>query len=151
MQNIGGLKSVCVELRTVTVNGDAVHLAMLGEVIRNGVMLGAPVVPEGHRVLFPAEAALEFRLLHMLMQEGEQRVALHLLQVLDMGGEAGIDEAAYMLAHMVSPPVSGMILACRTEPIGGSSMKVTSVCQLLRSGLRLGPCSMTMISGCSSL
>jgi hypothetical protein len=46
--------------------------------------------------------------------------------------------AACVLAKTVSPPRSGMISAFRIEIAGGVSMKVTSVCQPSRRGLRAG-------------
>src|SRR5258708_8948731 len=72
-------------------------------VVERGAMHDAAVVPEGDRVVIPAEAALEFRRLDVTHQHLEQRVALVLLQALDALGEAAIDEQALSARHRMRP------------------------------------------------
>src|SRR5690242_13058779 len=62
--------------RTVTVDGDAMHDPLLAVVIVDRVMLDAAIVPECDCVRAPSEAAGEFRLCRMAIEEIEQRRAL---------------------------------------------------------------------------
>jgi hypothetical protein len=50
-------------------------------------MLRAPVVPERHRVLPPAEAALEVASLNMAKEEAQNRVSLCLRETYEAGGK----------------------------------------------------------------
>ncbi|MHC2381790.1 hypothetical protein ACVIHA_006188 [Bradyrhizobium liaoningense] len=54
-------------------------------------MLGAAVVPEGDGVLGPAEAALEQRVLGVLVEISQHRIALVARDAVDVAGEAAVD------------------------------------------------------------
>ena len=56
-------------LRVRVDDGDALHLALVGEEVCDRVMLARPVVPEGDGVLLPVEAALVLRVGAVLEEE----------------------------------------------------------------------------------
>src|SRR5580704_9130605 len=60
--------------------------AGVGPVVPQRAVLGAAVVPERHRVLGPAEAALEQRIFHVLVEIGQDRVALVARDAVDVAG-----------------------------------------------------------------
>ena len=66
-------------------------------------MLRAPVVPERHRVLAPAETALELGRRAVLHHKREQRVALGLLELLEAGREPFIYVERLTAGHRMSP------------------------------------------------
>ena len=57
-------------------DGDPLHHPLRREVVRDGVVLGRPVVPERHRTHGPSEPALVLRAARLLEQPGEQPVAV---------------------------------------------------------------------------
>ena len=81
---------------------DAVALAPVRPVVPHRPVLGAAVVPERHRVRLPAEAALEQRVLHVLVEPGQDAVALVARDAEDAGGEAAVDVQRL-------PPVTGWV------------------------------------------
>src|SRR5439155_12730326 len=60
-------------------------------VVPHRTVLGAAVVPERNRVLAPAEAALEQRVLRMLVEIGQDGIALVAGDTDDEAGEAAVD------------------------------------------------------------
>ena len=75
----------------VSGDGDPGAGAGLGVVVPHRVVLHAAVVPEGDRVLAPAEAALEVRVRDVLEQEVEEGAALALGDPEDPPGEGPVD------------------------------------------------------------
>ena len=66
------------------------QLAVLREEVAHRVVLGGAVVPHGQRARCPAQAGLELRHLGQGKQLGQQGVALHARQALDVAGEGGV-------------------------------------------------------------
>src|SRR5262245_40222839 len=66
--------------------------ARLRVIVPECLVLDAAVVPEGDRMLLPAEADLEFLARAVLAQELENRAALLVRQPIDVGGEMTVDE-----------------------------------------------------------
>src|SRR5215470_18874582 len=77
-------------IRSVADDGDAFHDAHLGPVVRARVVLRRAVVPEGDRVLPPAEAHLVLGMAGLVVENGEQAAALVRLEALDVAGEAAV-------------------------------------------------------------
>src|SRR6267378_3815640 len=68
-------------------------------VIPHRAVLGAAVVPERDRVLGPAEAALEQRILGVLIKIGQHRVALVAGNADQEAGEAAVDVERLVAGH----------------------------------------------------
>src|SRR3954470_22388383 len=77
--------------RAFALHRDTVAVAPVRPVVPHRPVLGAAVVPEGDRVRLPAEAALEQRVLHVLVEPGQDAVALVARDAEDAGGEAAVD------------------------------------------------------------
>src|SRR5450432_1329714 len=69
---------------------DAIAAAGMGPVVPHGAVLDAAIVPEGDRVLLPAEAALEQRILHVLIEVVQDSVALVARHADQAAGEAAV-------------------------------------------------------------
>src|SRR5476651_1766274 len=65
-----------VSVRPVACDRDAIAAAGVGPVVPHGTVLDAAIVPEGDGILLPAEAALEQRVLHVLVEVVENPIAL---------------------------------------------------------------------------
>src|SRR5205823_1381791 len=74
--------------RAVALDGDPVAGAGVRPIIPHRVVLDAAIVPERDRVLAPAEAALEQRVGHVLIQVAQDAVALVARDAVDVAGEA---------------------------------------------------------------
>src|SRR5580692_9098717 len=68
-------------------------------VVPHRAVLGAAVVPERDGVLAPAEAALEQRVLHVLIEIIQHRVALVSGDADDVAGEAAVDIKRLLARH----------------------------------------------------
>src|SRR5689334_7013354 len=66
-------------------------------------MLGTTVVPEGDRVRLPAEAALEQRIFHVLVEIAQDSLALVDRHADEARGEAAIDVERFLLRHRMGP------------------------------------------------
>src|ERR1700756_2740509 len=77
--------------RPFALHGDAGAGAGVRPVIPHRAMLGAAVIPEGDRILGPAEAALEQRVLCVLVEIAKDRVALVAGNADDVAREAAVD------------------------------------------------------------
>src|SRR6266704_39788 len=77
--------------RPVALYGDAVAGAGVRPIVPHRVVLDAAVVPERDRVLAPAEAALEQRVGHVLVEIAQDAVALVARDAVDVAGEALVD------------------------------------------------------------
>src|SRR5579872_2285617 len=74
-------------------DGDALAVAGMREVVPDGVVLSAAVVPEYQRVGRPAHPALELQVrLHVPPEELQEPVAFLAVELVDAGGEAAVDE-----------------------------------------------------------
>src|SRR3954469_18637682 len=87
--------------RLFTRDRQAIAAAGVGPVIPHGAVLDAAIVPEGDRVLAPAEAALEQRVLHVLVEIAEDAVALVARHAHKRAGEATVDVEALLASHRV--------------------------------------------------
>ena len=76
--------------RFLAAHRDAVAEARLGEVIPQRIVLGAAVVPEGDRVRLPAEAALEQRVLQVLVEIAQDAGTLVVGDADDMAREEAV-------------------------------------------------------------
>src|ERR1700704_2415362 len=65
------------------------------------MMLDAAIVPERDRVLAPAEAALEQRVGHVLVEIAQDPVALVARDAVDVAGEALVNVEALLAGHRV--------------------------------------------------
>src|SRR5436189_2589102 len=83
--------SPLVSERLVACDGDAISAARMGPIVPHRAMLDAAIVPEGDRVLPPAEAALEQRVLHVLVEIAQHAVALVARHADQMAREAAVD------------------------------------------------------------
>src|SRR5476649_1961436 len=79
-----------VSVRPVARDRDAIAAASVGPVVPHGAVLDAAIVPEGDRVLLPAEAALEQRVLHVLIEVVQDAVALVARHADQAAGEAAV-------------------------------------------------------------
>ena len=77
--------------RPVPLDGDPVQDAPV-VVIGDGVVLGAPVVQEEQRPLVPADTAMELRRFDVVVEEGQDHVALVFADIKDSGRGLGIDK-----------------------------------------------------------
>src|SRR5260370_35398441 len=77
--------------RAVALDGDPVARAGVRPIIPHRVVLDAAVVPERDRVRLPAEAALEQRVGHVLVEIAQDAVALVARDAVDVAGEALVD------------------------------------------------------------
>src|SRR5256714_12794299 len=77
----------------------AIARARVRPVVPHRAMLRAAIVPERDRVLAPAEAALEQRVLAVLIEIRENRVALVARNADDVRGEAAIDVERLAVRH----------------------------------------------------
>src|ERR1700741_3673366 len=89
--------------RLIALHGHPVAPSHGREVIKNGVVLNAAVVPEGDRVLPPSESAAKLRPLNVLEQKVEDRLAGIRLKFLDAGGEASIHIESGPLRFRMGP------------------------------------------------
>src|SRR5712691_11690917 len=87
--------------RAVALDGDPVARAGVRPIIPHRVVLDAAVVPEGDRVLAPAEAALEQRVGHVLVEVAQDAVALVARDAVDVAGEALVDVERFLAGHRV--------------------------------------------------
>ncbi len=85
--------------RRVAAHGGALHAAALGIIIVRGVVLRRLVVPEDDGAGRPLEAELIFGHVHLLEEHLEDRVALVLVQAVDVQRELRIDVDALALRH----------------------------------------------------
>lgn len=76
----------------ITRNGDGLHAALGGPVVRDRVVLRRAVVSDRDRVRRSAKATLVFSRLRLPEQVTEQDSALRLVHVVDPALEAGVDE-----------------------------------------------------------
>src|SRR5205085_4995378 len=95
-----GYSSVSLD-RAVAFDGDAVARAGVRPVIPHRVVLDAAIVPEGDRVLAPAETALEQRVGHVLVEVAQDAVALVARNAVDVAGEALVDVERLLAGHRV--------------------------------------------------
>ncbi|KTT56894.1 hypothetical protein SB7C_12195, partial [Staphylococcus epidermidis] len=86
-----GVRQVLRLYRPFALHGHAGAGAGVRPVIPHRAVLGAAVVPERNCVLGPAEAALEQRVLGVLVEIGQHRIALVARDADDEAGEAAID------------------------------------------------------------
>src|SRR5579862_908807 len=98
-----------VSHRPVAVDRDAVHDAALAVIIVERVMLHAAIVPERDRAPLPAEAAGEFRLDRVLVEEIQQGPAFLDRHVLEADGEVAVD---------VEPLASGFGVGAHDRVLG---------------------------------
>src|SRR5438034_9640660 len=77
--------------RPFALHGDAGAGAGVRPVVPHRAVLGAAVVPERDGVLAPAEAALEQRILRVLVEIGQHGVTLVAGDADDEAGEAAVD------------------------------------------------------------
>src|SRR3982074_762222 len=82
-------------------DGDALHVAALWEVVVDCVMLGRAVVPHDQRVRRPVMTELIFGYLRLLEQNIEQGLALAFVHVLDRDRELWIDEQDLAASYRV--------------------------------------------------
>src|SRR5262249_52460067 len=80
---------------------DAVARAGVRPVIPHRAVLGAAIVPERYGVLCPAKAALEERILRVLIQIGEHGVALIAWNANDVVREAAVHVERLLSRHRV--------------------------------------------------
>src|SRR6201996_4346540 len=85
--------------RPLALHGDAGAGAGVRPVVPHRAVLGATVVPERDRILAPAEAALEQRVLRMLVEIGQHRIALVAGNADDVAGEAAVDIKRPLAGH----------------------------------------------------
>ena len=69
----------------------AVHHAREIAIIANRIMQSGAIVPEGDRILAPAEADAVFGLFHFLVKLGEQGIALGTVEIDEAGLQAEVD------------------------------------------------------------
>src|SRR5476651_2804716 len=89
--------------RLVARDRDAVAAAGVRPVVPHGAVLDAAIVPEGDRVLLPAEAALEQRVLHVLVEIGQDAVALVARNTHEAAGEAAVHVDPLLACHRMNP------------------------------------------------
>src|SRR5665647_2103139 len=70
-------------------------------VVPQRAVLGAAVVPERDRILAPAEAALEQRIFHVLVEVFQDRAALVAGDADDVAGETAVDVERLLAGHRV--------------------------------------------------
>src|SRR5260370_12025267 len=87
--------------RAVALDGDPVARAGVRPIIPHRVVLDAAVVPERDRVLLPAEAALEQRVGHVLVEIAQDAVAFVARDAIDVAGEALVDVERLPAGHRV--------------------------------------------------
>ena len=80
-------------------DGDPLHVAPLGIIVVDGVVLRRAVVPHGDGVSFPVVAILIFRHDGLAEEEIEQRPAFVFLHAVDAYGELGVDEQHLLARH----------------------------------------------------
>src|SRR5262245_59531841 len=85
--------------RPIAFDRNSAARAGLRVIVPECLVLDAAVVPEGDRMLLPAEADLEFLARAVLAQKLEDRAALVSRQPVDMGGEMSVDEQRLALGH----------------------------------------------------
>src|SRR5947208_14252178 len=85
--------------RPLALHRDAIARTRVRPVVPHRAMLGAAIVPERDRVLGPAEAALEQRVLAVLIEIGEDRVALVARNADDVRGEAAVHVERLAVGH----------------------------------------------------
>jgi len=95
-----------------------VHDAAKAVIVVDRVVLGAAIVPERKRALFPAEAAGEFRALLMREEIIQQGCALRLAHVLEAHRMAGIDVKRFVagLRMGTDDRMLGGVFALRIGP-----------------------------------
>src|SRR5690349_3072511 len=94
--------SVLVSERLVSGDSDAVAAAGVGPVVPHRTVLDAAIVPEGDRVRLPAEAALEQRVFHVLVEVVQDAVALVARHADQVAGEAAIHIERLLARHRMS-------------------------------------------------
>ncbi len=72
-------------------------------IVPHRVVLDAAIVPEGDRVLAPAEAALEQRIGHMLVKITQHAVALVAWNAENAPGKALVDVKRFLAGHRMRP------------------------------------------------
>jgi hypothetical protein len=87
--------------RPVAEDGGAVHHATLRQVVERRVVSAEPVVPEGDVAELPTPTDRELGLGEMGEEEGEQRIALFLLQLKDTRRKPRVDEQPRRLPLIV--------------------------------------------------
>ena len=78
--------------RSVAFDRDSVAAAYMRVVVPERMVLDAPVVPEGDRVVFPREADMKLGRTYVIEEELEEGLALLAFQSHDTPREAGIDK-----------------------------------------------------------
>ena len=68
------------------------HQPALGQVVRNCVVLGDAVIPEGYIIDLPLPAQNEFRAPPVRIKKREQRLALARTEFVNAGGKALVDK-----------------------------------------------------------
>src|SRR5262249_11414956 len=86
-------------VRLVARHGDAIAAARVRPVVPHGAVLNTAIVPEGDRVRAPAEAALEQRTLHVLVEIVQDGVAFVARHASKRTGEAAIDIQCLLACH----------------------------------------------------
>src|SRR4029079_12397371 len=82
--------------RALAFDRDARARARVRPVVPHRPMLRAAIVPEGDRILGPAEAALEQRVLRVLVEITQDRVALVTRNADDVRRKAAIDIEGFL-------------------------------------------------------
>src|SRR5262245_19899809 len=85
----------------VALDGDPVAGAGVRPVIPHRVVLDAAIVPERDRVLLPAEAALEQRVGHVLVEIAQDAATLVTRDVVDVAGKTLVDVERLPAGHRV--------------------------------------------------
>src|SRR6266404_4737922 len=76
----------------VAVDGGAMHGAAVRKIVRDRVVMGIAVVPEGDVIDTPAPPHRKLRLPDVRKQEGEQHLAFPWLQLVDVRRKSLVDE-----------------------------------------------------------
>src|ERR1700686_5665509 len=71
------------------------HDAPLGQIVRDGVMVGDAVIPERDVIDAPMPAQREFGTRRMRKQKGQQGIALARTHLVDTGGESLVYEQGF--------------------------------------------------------
>src|SRR5258708_31866421 len=87
--------------RPVALDGHPVSGTGMRPVVPHRVVLDAAIVPEGDRVLAPAEAALEQRIGHVLVKITQHAVALVAWNAENAPGKALVDVKRLLAGHRV--------------------------------------------------
>src|SRR5229473_4080235 len=89
--------------RPVALHGHPVSGACMRPIVPHRMVLDAAIVPEGDRVLAPAEAALEQRIGHVLVKITQHAVALVAWNAENAPGKALVDVKRLLAGHRMRP------------------------------------------------